>query len=169
MNIITQIADIIEKQFENRDKRLSEPEADMTINVITDGCQCAIYSFDKKLGKEYKGGIFPFFAKKEKVNKINDYTIFAEYKGRLYCLIIELKKSKCQTFPQLRAGHEFAKFIIGTVNRINKTKYEPIYRFISIKDVLILKKRTKAEPVKYDANFHCILRSQRLEVRSYLL
>lgn len=168
-NVINEISSLIEKTFHWNNRVFEEKDEKMSISVKTDGCKCVIFSFDRKLGKEYKGGLFPFFVKKEGVNSVNDYMVFAERSGRLYCLLIELKKGNQHTFPQLRAGHELAKFIINTLNRVKKSNYNPEYRFISIKDVLILKKHTKPEAVKYDAMSHHVMRSPNFNLKSYLV
>lgn len=142
----------------------------MKVKLDTKGCQCQLYSFDKDLPREYRGGLFPFFNKKEGVCTVCDYTIFAQKGPKLYVVLLELKKSRQSTLPQLTAGKVFAEFIINTVNRTNKkkTKIKPHIRLVSIIEENIPKKGTKEKGVVYDKNNHSHLVSKVLKLREFL-
>jgi hypothetical protein len=168
MPILNDIATILHEDFKCDRLLFEEKDAGMKIDVDSSGCQCIVYKYDKKLGKEYKGGLFPFFAKNEGVCKVSDYIVFAEHKRTLYCLIIELKKGKSQTFPQLLAAKEFVKYIVNTLNRVTKKTYTPKIRLISIHGINLRKKKTTMMEVQYDQNSHCIVKSNLFKVKLYL-
>lgn len=167
--ILTEIATILHDDFKCERICFEEKEAGMKIDVDCDGCQCLVYKYDKKLDKQYKGGLFPFFAKNEGVCKVSDYIVFAERDGSLYCLIIELKRGFTHTYPQLLAAKEFVKYIIATLNRVKKTSYTPAIRLISIHGINIRKKKTQVSGIKYDKLSHCEVKSNRFVMKMYLV
>ena len=167
--ILNELASILHDDFKCERVYFEEKEAGMKIDVDCDGCQCLVYKYDKKLDRQYKGGLFPFFAKNEGVCKVSDYIVFAERQGLLYCIIIELKRGASQTFPQLLAAKEFVKYIIATLNRVKKTSYTPIIRLVSIHGINIRKKKTQTSGVKYDEHSHCVVKSNRFIMKMYLV
>lgn len=169
MSILSELATILHNDFLCEKVCFKEKDAGMKIEVDNSGCQCLIYKYDKKLGKEYKGGLFPFFAKTEGVCKVSDYIVFSERKGVLYVLIVELKRGKAQTFPQLLAAKEFVKYVIATLNRVNETSYVPEIRLISIHGINIRKKKTQETGIKYDEQSHCCVKSNRFNLKMYLI
>ena len=83
---------ILNPDFKVNDNFLEEPSVSMKVDLIQDRCQSIVFEFDKQLGREYKGGLFPFFnSTKAKVCKVCDYIIFSEYDGNLYALIMIMK------------------------------------------------------------------------------
>lgn len=171
MDIISDIDYVLHNDFKCRENHLEEKGEDfqMSIRVNMDGCKAVLYKFDKQLDKSYKGGLFPFFAKKENVCKVSDYMLFAEKKGTLYVIIIEMKRGKSQTFPQLKAATDFANYVIATVNRVKGTAYKPEIRWISIHGTKIKKKKTKEKGITYDQDRHYVMRSNVFNVKLYLV
>lgn len=167
--ILTEIATILHNDFRCERMSFEEKEVGMKIDVDCDGCQCLVYKYDKQLDRQYKGGLFPFFAKNEGVCKVSDYIVFAERNGSLYCLIVELKRGNSQTFPQLKAAKEFVKYIIATLNRVKNTSYKPEIRLISIHGVNIRKKKTQVSGIKYDELSHYVVKSNRFTMKMYLV
>lgn len=64
MSILSDIANVLHVDFKCRANYFEEKDADMKIDIDANGCQYLIYKYDKKLGKEFKGGLFPFFCQK---------------------------------------------------------------------------------------------------------
>lgn len=168
MKILNDIGYILHDNFKCKKNYFEEEDAKMQLPIKTEGCQFILYKFDKQLGKEYKGGLFPFFAKNKGVCKISDYILFAERENTLYVLVIEMKRGDEQTLPQLKAALAFAKYIIETVNRVKGTHYKPEIRLISIHDYKIRKKKTKENGVKYDKFNHYDVRSANFNVKLYI-
>ncbi len=70
-----------------------------------------------------KQPLFPFFAKNEEtkgLNSIADYVIFTESKGKLFAVVVELKKNEGRPENQLYATKQFLQYLINSVNRIFK-------------------------------------------------
>jgi hypothetical protein len=68
---------------------------------------------------------FPFFKRTdiERLQKMNDFILFAEHEEILYVFIIELKTGSGNgAMSQMEAGKLFAEFIIKTAERICKQK-----------------------------------------------
>lgn len=168
MKILDDIDYVLENDFKCNDSYFEESNERMHIPIKKDGCQLILYKFDKELGREYKGGLFPFFKKNKSVCKISDYILFAAKSGILYVLIIELKKGKESTMPQIKAATIFTKYIIDTVNRVRGTSYKPQIRFISIHKYKIRKKNIKEKGIKY-INNHCNVTSVNFNVKLYLV
>ena len=162
------INDVLEEDFKAKNNALEEESVAMKIPIDARGCKILAYKFDKELGAAYKGGLFPFFKKNKGVCSVCDYLIFAERNKELYVLVVELKKGRAQTLPQLRAGECLADYIIATANRLTNKELKPIIRRISVKEFQIRKKRTKMEEVEYDEHNHSFLTSNRFHVIAYL-
>lgn len=159
---------VLNDQFVTTDSYLSEPGENMRIDIDKTGCNSLIFQFDLQLKREYKGGMFPFFNSGEKkVCKVCDYIIFSEKDGRLYSLIIELKKGKEGTNPQLKAGECFSDFTLATVNRVYDKDFSIITRKISIKEFK-RKSKTRIKDIEY--NMHNIheFTERKLRVQAFL-
>ncbi len=168
-NTLSDIAYVLHDDFVSPGTDFIEKDAKMKISVDKDGCQCVVYKFDKKMSRDYRGGLFPFFAKNEGVCQICDYMVFALRDGQLYCLLIELKRGKAQTMPQLRAATLFAKYVVDTINPVCNKSYNPKYRLVSIHEIKLRKKGTGARGIKYDQENHCIVRSDKFPLKMYLI
>jgi len=154
MHKIELIDYVLNPIFKVNDNFLEEPDSSMKIGLYKGNCQSIVFKFDKKLGKEYKGGIFPFFNNHNSGTcKVCDYIIFSEYKNLLYSLIIELKRGQTSTLPQIKAGECFVDYVISTVNRLNNTSYTIEKRRISIRE-FERKRKTKMRDIEYDNDNH---------------
>lgn len=169
MSILSEIADILHEDFKCKVNYFEEKDAKMKIDIDSNGCQCLIYKYDKNLSKEYKGGLFPFFAKNAGVCKVSDYIVFAERNKALFCILVELKRGRSQTFPQLKAAKEFVNFVINTVNRVKGKTYKPIIRLVSIHELKIRKKKTMARTVDYDQDSHFVMSSNQFVLKYFLI
>ncbi len=165
---ISEFDDILESHFKEAATSFEEPSQNMKIEIETGGCAAVVYSFDKSLGAKFKGGLFPFFAKKKGVCSVCDYIVFAIIGGELYALVVELKKGSGNTRIQLNAAECFVNYIIATLNRIKKQNLTCKIRKISIKNPKIRKKRTKMSIPKYDKDNHFFLESSKFYISSYL-
>ena len=168
MSKLTDFINILNQDFISKDSFLSEPEAKMRINLNKQGCKSFIFVLDQKLSKDYKGGMFPFFNKSlKKVCKVCDYIIFAEKDGKLYSLVIELKKKQTTCNSQLDAGICFTNYIKDTVNRVNKKDYS-----LTIRKVVINrfkgKNTTKYNGISYDLNGKAFFSSQTFFLKEFL-
>lgn len=120
MSKLDHISSVLHNDFlSNERSALEEKSVKMKININSSGCRFILYKYDKKLKKEYKGGLFPFFAKIKGVCCICDYILFAEFNNKLFVLIIELKKGKESTLPQLKAAKNFVDYIINPLAELN--------------------------------------------------
>lgn len=168
MSDLAIINDILNEDFRYEHNSLVEDEANMSIDIDTRGCKSYIFQFDKKLGREYKGGIFPFFNSKSKnICKVCDFMIFSEHNKRIYVLIIELKKGKQATSPQISAGECFISFLNSTISRVHKKSINLIVRKVSIRD-FERKRKTKIQDVTYDENHHHFFQQDKFVIRSFL-
>ena len=140
----------------------------MKIEIDKKGCKSIMFSFDKQLGKKYKGGLFPFFAKTKEVCSICDYMLFAIEGKKLYILLIELKKGNANSSKQLKATECFANFIVETIKRVKKYQIDFSVRKISIKNPRIKKKKTKITEHSYDQDNHAILETSKFYLKSFL-
>lgn len=134
-----------EQRFEEKDEQVQ-----MSVPIIADNVRYMLYSFDVS-AKKGEAGIFPFFKKNEGNNRMCDYILFCEDShNQLYILLVELKKGKESVTEQLAAGECFAKFVINTLNRVEKSTHHPVYRKIAIRELhLKPKPKTKIKPVEY--------------------
>lgn len=151
-DMITNTINLLADRFRDTSGVLEEPAEKMKIPVILND-QSAVYSFDiaQKVGNLAKE-LFPFFKAIKGAHSMCDYMVFAQQAGKAYVLLVELKKGDSQTGPQLRAGKNFALFIISTYNRVYKKNLTPIIRMISVHNAKVIKKgTTKMKEVCYDA------------------
>lgn len=153
----------------DRITELQEKDAGMSVSINATGCQYLLYKYDKELKREYKGGLFPFFAKEAGVCSVCDYILFAERSGKLYALIIELKKGKKPTLPQLNAAKCFVDFIISTLNRVKGISLNPEIRLISIHEYNVHKKSIKDRGVQYDKDGHYQFKQSKFEIKKFLI
>ena len=84
-------------------------------------------------------------------------------------LIIELKRGKSQTLPQLKAARCFVDYIISTVNRVNEISIKPEIRLISVHEYNIPKKSIRDKGIKYDKDRHCQFKQRSFEIRKFLI
>jgi hypothetical protein len=168
MSKIEQIDYVLNPDFKIDASELREEGASMQIDLIKDRCISLIFQLDKQLGANYRGGVYPFFdSRNSDVCKKCDYIIFAESNNTLFSLIIELKKGKRDTKPQLKAGECFVDFVIATVNRINSTNYTINKRFISIRE-FERKRKTKLKDIEYDEYNHHFFEQNKLRIYTFL-
>ena len=169
MSKLDLINSILHGDFSCTDNVLEEPSAGMKISITSIGCRFLLYKFDKTMKKEYKGGLFPFFAKNAKVCSICDYILFSEFNGKLFVLILELKKGKNKTRPQLEAAKCFVNYIISTLNRVNNMSISPEIRLISIHEYKIKKKPVGDRGVVYDKEGYYQFKQSKFEIRKFLI
>jgi len=168
VNKLNDINNVLHEHFKTNKTYLEEEDASMRIEVDKRGCKSLFYKFDKQLPREYKGGLFPFFAKKKGVCQVCDYLIFAEKNNNFFVLIVELKRGKQQTMPQLDAGECFADYIIATMDRITKQQSDVTIRKISVQNYRIRKKKTKQQEIEYDENNHYHLKDNKFHIAAFL-
>lgn len=150
------ISNIIDPFFkEDNITKLKEDKEFMSIDFIADGIRFLSFSFDKELPKkDFPKGIFPFLNRGEKlVCTFCDYIIFCEFKGKLFILLIELKKGKDNVTKQLDACHCFSDYLISTLNRVYNKNIVAEIRKISIRERHI-KPKQKQKDITYVDNFH---------------
>lgn len=170
MSNLDHISSVLHNDFlSNERSALEEKSAKMKININSSGCRFILYKYDKDLKRDYKGGLFPFFAKIKNVCCICDYILFAEFKNKLFVLIIELKKGKEPTLPQLKAAKNFVDYIINTINRVNGISIEPEIRLISIHEYKMPKRSIKDRGISYDDDRHCQFNQSIFEIRKFLV
>jgi hypothetical protein len=168
MSKIQHIDYVLNPDFKITSTELREDDASMKIDLIRERCLSLIFQLDKKLGANYRGGIYPFFNSRNKnVCKVCDYIIFAESNNTLYSLIIELKKGERDTKPQLKAGECFVDFVIDTVNRIFNMNYTINKRFVSVRE-FERKRKTKLRDIHYDENYHHFFDQNKLRIYTFL-
>ncbi|VTQ01793.1 hypothetical protein [Sphingobacterium daejeonense] len=160
--------EIINPLFVHQENNFNEISAGMKIEIDRRGCKSLVIKPDVELGKEYKGGIFPFFNnKKSGVCKICDYLIFGLENNKIYAILIELKKGDRNTMPQLKAAENFLNFIISTANRLEGKNINVITRKVSIKEIK-RKPKTKIKDIEYDSHNHHIFEQNKFHIRSFL-
>lgn len=149
--------------------RLKEEQADMEVELVSDGQRFVCFTFDKNLlRRDYRNGLFPFFNRGEAgVTKICDYIIFTEQAGKLYILLIELKKGRDNVTEQLSAGKCFSEFIVNTVNRVYGVSISPEIRLIPIRERRIRPKQ-KQRHIEYNENNLHDFCSSKFRLKSYL-
>jgi hypothetical protein len=160
--------DILNPDFKVNSSSLEEQSANMSIELVKTNCRSIIFRFDKQLGREYKGGVFPFFDnRKAKVCKVCDFIIFAEINNILFALVIELKRGRQQTLPQIKAGENFVDFALATVNRVNDMNFTIQKRRISIREFQ-RKRKTKLKDIEYDHDNHHFFDQNKFRIISFL-
>lgn len=167
-DILKDIDNVLNTDFKTNKTYLEEESASMKIEVDRRGCQVLFYKLDKQLGREYKGGLFPFFAKNSGVCRVCDYLIFVKRDAHFFVLIVELKRGDQQTMPQLDAGECFVDYVISTMNRVNKQNVKATIRKISIQEFRIKKKKTKMKEIEYDEYNHYHLKSNKFHIAAFL-
>ncbi len=153
-DILPHIEDLLIDFYKASDQNvLKEDNVMRPIALNKSGVRCLLYSFDRKYKKgQYPNCLFTFFKNtKPNIQSMCDYCLFGVKNGRVYILLFELKRGEEQVMEQLKAGEEFAKFIIASMNRINKWKVNPVIRYISVRaSKMLVKPTTRIAPVKYD-------------------
>ena len=155
-NKIELISNVLDDFFkEDNITELKEAQENMSINFINDKLRFLSFSFDKTLPRsDFPKGLFPFFNRGEpKVCSFCDYVIFTEYIGKLYVLLIELKKGKDNVTKQLNAAQCFTEYLISTINRVYGVTLLPEIRQISIRERHI-KPKQRQKDIVYENNFH---------------
>lgn len=168
LNCILQ--DLIQKQFFPKGNSFSEVNdgVDMNIPIKADGLKYSLLSFDVPI-KKGEVGLFPYFKKKEGVCKMCDYVIFCDQHHCLYVLLVELKKGSEQVMPQLVAGECLAKFIVSTLNRLEKNGYSAIFRKIAVRGNYIKRKpTTQVHDVVYDSKGFCTFKGSTFYLKEFL-
>lgn len=152
-DILPRLEDLIIKFYKAPEQDvLKEDNVMRPVTLDKTGVRCLLYSFDKKYKKgQSPNRLFTFFNTITGAQVMCDYCLFGVKKGNLYILLFELKKGDDQVMEQLKAGEEFAKFIVGSLNRINNWDIKPKVRRISVRASKVLTKpTTRISPVKYD-------------------
>ncbi|MGJ1366324.1 hypothetical protein [Sphingobacterium spiritivorum] len=155
-NSIGLISNILDPFFKEEDiSQLKEEKEKMFIDFVSDNQRFLSFSLDKELSREdFPKGLFPFFNRGEpKLCSFCDYLVFTEYKGRLFILLIELKKGKENVTKQLNAAQCFVEYLIATVNRVYNVKLSPQIRQISIR-ARHIKPRQRQKEIRYEDDFH---------------
>ena len=165
---ILELDDILETYFKDPLTAFEEPSQKMKIEIDKRGSQSVMYSFDKQLNSQFKGGLFPFFSKTKGVCSMCDYIIFAIKDKKLYALVVELKKGLGSTKAQLNAAECFVNYIVCTICRIKKQDIKCEIRKISVKNPKIRKKKTKMTIPSYDEDNHTFLESKKFYLSTYL-
>lgn len=168
-DVIKKMMDLISDSFLNLTGFLEEPTEKMRIPIVS-ACKSAVYSFDiaQKKGVTYKD-LFPFFKAIKRAHTMCDYMVFAFQAGQLYVLLVELKKGHADAGPQLRAGKNFASFIVDTFNRIYKQNVTPNIRMISVHNANVIKKgTTRMKGVTYDSNYFADFKGKTFCIQEFL-
>lgn len=167
---LVRISNLIEKNFHREKMFLEETKSNMKIQIDGRNVDLSVFSFDVDLSAtEYPKGLFPFFHKGKGVHSVCDYMLWVYKNGEIYILLIELKKGKDQTGPQLKAGKVLANFIVQTYNRVNKMNIIPKIRMISIHNINIQKKGSiKVKPIKYNSENMVSFKGNRFCVIDFL-
>ncbi|WP_139959984.1 hypothetical protein [Flavicella sediminum] len=168
MSNIDLFTNVLNSDFVSKENTLEEPKENMKIPLDNSGCNSIVFKFDTQLGKEFKGGIFPFLNRGETgVCKVCDYIIFAEQNGKTFAIVIELKLGKDGTQKQLNSGICISTFIKDTVNRVYNKKIKLIQRKVSIHEFK-RKNRTKLKEIEYNENNTHIFTQNTFRVQEFL-
>lgn len=166
-NYLSKIDDLLNPAFKDKTKSLQEKQANMTLNIEDCNVSYLMYSFDKK--NINSGVLQPYFRQnKPSVLSMCDYFIFCFENGKLYVLLVELKHGKDNVTKQLFAGRCFARYIVDTLNRVEKINITPQLRLISIRNKNICKKGMKMKSVKYDKDNFCTFEGGKFYLREFL-
>lgn len=173
-NILQHVENLLSADYANKKNKdyLLEKEAGMNVPIEPDALTYLSYTFDRKYTREEDPkakGLFPFFQKNKGVHIMCDYMLFSFYDNKLFILLVELKHGKDNTREQLNAGICFAKFIIHTLNRVEKLNLVPEIRQITIRNKHIIKKRTtRINDVEYDKDNFCTFEGGKFYLKEFL-
>lgn len=155
--VLAMVCSLLTPDYRNNNSKLEERVVGMSVPIYSDSLTYLSYSFDKELPvKYYPKGLYPFLMKNKDVHSMCDYMLFCYYNNKLYVLLVELKRGKKNVKTQLNAGKCLAKFIVDTLNRIEKISVSAEIRLISIRNNHIINKRpTKIREIEYDNEKFC--------------
>ena len=154
---LNRLDELIVELYKPQDKScLLEAGVMKPISLIKSGINFCLFSFDKKYKKgQCPNRLFTFYNTISNAQTMCDYCLMGFKGGQLYVLLFELKKGDDSVIPQLKAGDEFAKFIINSVNRIHNWNVKPIIRYISVRaSYVLMKPTTRMSPVEYIDNLY---------------
>lgn len=170
INILGKVESLISDSYREKAGKLRESQANMLLDIANHGRRYLLYQFDKIVNS--KGGkaidLQPYFKANESVKSMCDYFLFCWENGKLFVLLIELKRGKDKVTTQLYAGEIFAHYLINTLNRVEKTTYKPEVRFVSVRDSHIVKKGTSMKPVEYNKDFFCTFEGCSFQLPEFL-
>ena len=154
--ILSKLDSLLATDYKNANHTLEEPQENMSIGIDSGGLRFLSYSYDKQEVDEQKKNVLPFLAKRKNVHAMCDYIIFCQENGKLFVLLIELKKGKQEVMSQMKAAECLVNYIIATLNRVEKMEIIPEIRKISVRSRFIQKKGPcRPKEVVYDENrFH---------------
>ncbi|MBO7101521.1 MAG: hypothetical protein J6V98_05810 [Bacteroidales bacterium] len=166
---LNKIDALLHPTFKDKTKSLREEQANMSLDISDRNVPYVMYSFDK-IPTNLKSGILqPYFRQnKASILSMCDYFIFCFENGKLYVLLVELKHGKDNVTKQLYAGRCFAKYIVDTLNRVEKINLTPHIRLISIRNKNICKKGLQMKPVKYDKDNFCTFEGNSFQLLEFL-
>lgn len=113
--------------------------------------------------------VFPFFSKTNEAKGLNvvaDYVVFTEKGGRLWCVVIELKRKNGDPRNQLSATKEFVFYLVDSVNRHCKKKYDIEMRGIAYSRLTRPKTNLKKP---FDINFNAFLTGDKINLTNFLI
>lgn len=166
---LNKIDALLHPAFKDKTKSLQEKQANMTLDIVDWNVPYIMYSFDKMPANLNRGVLQPYFRQnKSSILSMCDYFIFCFENGKLYVLLVELKHGKDNVTKQLCAGRCFAKYIVDTLNRVEKINITPQLRLISIRNKNICKKGQQMKPVKYDKDNFCTFEGGSFQLREFL-
>lgn len=157
-NRLAKIVSCIADAYRELGSRLEEKQVEMSLDIISYGKPYLLYSFDKVVKNKKSGkaiDLQPYFKASKNVKSMCDYFLFCWDNSKLFVLLIELKQGEEQVSRQLDAGELFARYLINTFNRVEKTNYVPEIRKISIRNPHIVKKGTSIKSIIYNPDAFC--------------
>lgn len=174
-DLISKIDEVLNSDFKiDHITELKEKQRDVDMSIKFRAIKnrpISVYKFDKDLCKnKYPNSLLPFLNKgREGVAAICDYFIFVKDGGRLFVLLIELKKGKKKATEQLKASECLVQFIVSTVNRVCKLSVKAEIRKITIRESGIIKKGpTKKSKIKYDKDGFFVFKDSNFYLDKYL-
>lgn len=170
-NNLSKVESLISDSYREKEGRLKEPQAKMLLDITDYGRPYLLYQFDKII-KPTKGGkaidLQPYFKANEGVKSMCDYFLFCWEKGKLFVLLIELKRGTEKVTTQLAAGKNFAQYLVNTLNRVENTSYTAEVRMIAIRDIHIARKGTSMKPVVYNKDSFCTFEGYSFQLPEFL-
>jgi hypothetical protein len=136
-----------------------------SVKLSGDFSNYSLYEFDKPL---QNGELLPFFSSKEGVKIMSDYLIFAEYQGKPFILVAELKFGSKTYQNQIKATKIFAEYLTATVNRVMKKNYKPLIRGVGVIYTKIQKKGTKEKEINYGENGNTLFKGSVFRLVNFL-